>query len=219
MGKVLAKLEARDVFFRLLDERLDKSMSKSIKEELEKLIIPPECLWQPIVKKSKMNEMAGTRYIFDRIKEFADNYPQLDVYDNRSALLYSRQNFFSKYSKSRPDITALKNNVVIFNQDNQKSLVVIAEDDVDDVDTKMNPISLTVEAKLKEGVNLGQVLAGMEKTYADLLYNELKSVKPDEQLLPAGIVMYGMHITYETNQCILVKAELKIGKSTVVRNL
>ena len=130
-------------------------------------------------------------------------------------LFFIPPKFFSKYSKSRPDITALKNNVVIFNKDNQKSLVVTADDDVDDVDTKMNAISLTVEAKLK-GVNLGQVLAGMEKTYADLLYNELKSVKPDERLLPAGIVMYRMHITYETNQCILVKAELKIGKGTVV---
>ena len=94
VGKELAKLEARDVVFRILNERLDKPMSKCIKEDLEKLIIPPECLLQPIVKKSKMNEMAGTRYIFDRIEEFADDYPQLDVYDNRSALLYPAKIFF-----------------------------------------------------------------------------------------------------------------------------
>ena len=48
---------------------LDKPMSITIKEELEKLIIPPERLLQPIiVKKSKMNEMAGTRYYYYNTK-------------------------------------------------------------------------------------------------------------------------------------------------------
>ena len=60
------------------------------------------------------------------------------------------------------------------------------------------------------------MLAGMEKTYADLIYNELRSVKFGQQLLPAGIEMYGMFITYETNRCILLKAELKIGESTEI---
>ena len=208
MSKELGKLEVRDDIFNFLDldEQYDETTSKSVKEILEKFVVPRVSPLKSILKKSKMNEMSGTTYIFDRIKEFTDNYPQLDVYDNRSTLLDSPQRQFSKYSRSRPDITALKNNVIIFNRVKQESLVVMAKDDVDDVDdvdTKMDPISLTIEAKLKEGVHLAQVLAGMEKTYADFIYNGLKSVKPDKQMVPTGIVMYGMYITYATNQCIL----------------
>ena len=35
--------------------------------------------------------------------------------------------------------------------------MVTADDDVDDVDTKMNAISLTVETKLKEGVSQSEL--------------------------------------------------------------
>ena len=221
VSKELGKLEVMDdiLNFLDLDEQYDETTNKSFKELLEKFVVPRVRPLKSILKKSKTNEMSGTTYIFDRIKEFIDNHPQLDVYDNRSILNDSPQRNFSKYSRSRPDITALKNSVIIFNPVKQESLVVMAKDDVDDVDDvddEMDPFSLTIEAKLKEGVNLAQVLAGMEKTYADIIYNGLKSVKPDKQMLPTGVVMYGMYITYSTNQCILLKTELKIGKQTEV---
>ena len=61
----------------------------------------------PNLKKGKLDEIARTSYIFDRIKEFAGEYTQLDVYDNKSTILYSPQRNFSKYSKSRPDFVTM----------------------------------------------------------------------------------------------------------------
>ena len=165
-----------------------------------------------LCKKGKMNEIARTSYIFDRIKEFAGEYTQLDVYDNKSTILYSlhHRNFshrnFSKYSNSRPDLTALMNNVVIFNRVNHESLVVMAEKDVEvDVETIEEDATTILDERA-----IAQVLAGIEKTCADLLYSQLKTLKPDA-LLPTDVVMYGMYIYYETDRCILLKAELKIG--------
>ena len=157
VSKELGKLEVMDdiLNFLDLDEQYDETTNKSFKELLEKFVVPRVRPLKSILKKSKTNEMSGTTYIFDRIKEFTDNHPQLDVYDNRSILLDSPQRNFSKYSRSRPDITALKNSVIIFNPVKQESLVVMAKDDVDDVDDvddEMDPFSLTIEAKLKEGV-------------------------------------------------------------------
>ena len=220
--------EFRDIVFRALDEHLDEPVSKSIKMELEEVLVVPIV---PNLRKSKLNENARTSYILDRIKELAAEYTQLDVYDNKSALLYSPQRNFSKYSKSSPDLTALMNNVVIFNRVNHESLMVMAEEDVEEdvevdvetveedattiLGTKMN---VTVESKLNERGGrdpIGQVLAGIEKTYADILYYKLKTLKPDA-LLPTDVVMYGMYIIPETDQCIFLKAELKIGVDTLV---
>ena len=81
-------------------------------------------------------------------------------------------------------------------------------------------MSLTVEAKLDEHSRqdrFGQLLAGMEKLYADLLFDQLKFVlRPGVRIPTDAVVMYGMCIIYESDKCILVKAELNIGVKTVV---
>ena len=151
MGKAERMAECMDKFVSILDDNVvDEHARKRMKIDFENCIV--ESPLQPI-SKSKMDEIARTSYIFKRLKEFADSYPQLDVYDNKSAIVYSPQRYFSKYSTSRPDLTALINDVFIFNRDTHESLMVIADGEVEvDVETveedatkmgmKMNAMSL-----------------------------------------------------------------------------
>ena len=233
VSKAEAKEEVKDVFFSILNDNIvDEQARKRIKLDFENRIVDPS--ESPLERidpiESKLDEIARTSYIFKKLKKFADKYPQLDVYDNKSAIV---QRNFSKYSTSRPDITALINDVFIFNRDTHESFMVMADSEVDaevDVETvkedatkmakKMNAMSLTVEAKLDEHSRqdpFGQLLAGMEKLYADLLFDQLKFVlRPGVQIPTDAVVMYGMCIIYESDRCILVKAELSIGVKTVV---
>ena len=79
----------------------------------------------------------------------------------------------------------------------------------------MDVSSLIVETKLTglDGTDpIGQVLAGIEKTNGVLLYTQLKKRKFGSPL-PTDTVMYGMFISYESDQCIIV---LKVGVKTLI---
>ena len=135
LGRTEMRAEMRAEVFKILDEKLDENESKRIKMDIEKKDIcttDQSIVPVPSVRKGKSNELARTSYIFERLKEFASNYTELEVYDNASRILYSPQRKFSKYSLSRPDITVLMNNkVVVFNPANQRGLVVMTDNNVE----------------------------------------------------------------------------------------
>lgn len=192
------------------------------------------------------DENSTTRHIVAQMTQFATEHGLLVFNDKSLITELPSRNKFSKYAGGRPDITIYPKEhnkcTIVATKDLRESLYVHHynddEDDEDDdedgeddgvnddgedgeddsligVTRLVGSVCLNVEAK-PETKHLakdprGQLLAGMDKTLGDLF---------DRAMISGSLLseqkMFGLHLVAEENFCEVIRADMQIGRPTVL---
>ena len=134
----------------------------------------------------------------------------------------SQKSKYSKYYKSRPDLTMYKNNcgyVVIDTGASEESETPTAASEESETPTASISGGITENKLNKKGDVVGQLLAGMEKVAGDLAYEQLCSDKPAQDRLFRNIIIYGLVINYDDHNCTPYKLTMDFVKKSSKFNI
>ncbi len=175
-----------------------------------------DCLVDPTT--TTPHELSKVKHIIKQFSLVAET-KGLKVYTNTSD--FGNKQYFSKYNLSRPDVaTFLPSEFLIGNEVKSKWLVLNSADENSDENSEdilcgtLENICLNGEAKgdrAKSKDPVGQLLAGLDKTLADLVSTALK----DKNLLISRCTLYGLYFIPDTDTCQVYKLNVVMGKETV----
>ena len=167
------------------------------------------------------NEDSATDNIFKQVCSFGESNG-LYVASRKGAITDIGENRYTKFGKSRPDITSYQKDVII-NKDYTQCVYVQGASDVsdgagdgkDDLIKKMTKVSLNCEAKKDKNPPMdpiAQLLAGMEKTMGDNFVSSLMHGRFLERF-----TLYGLYFIAKDDTCTVIRADVNIGRKTPVQ--
>lgn len=136
----------------------------------------------------------------------------LEVFTNQKRITDYRY----KFSKYQPDLASFpQSNTVIGSKVTSKWLLMNSDDerDVGDLCASLDNIFLEGEGKKQHSTSkdpIGQLLAGTDKTLADLV---ARSLKEQDEILQK-CTFYALYFIPETDECEVYKLNVQIGKKT-----
>lgn len=161
------------------------------------------------------HELSKVKNIVKQVYQFASDHG-FKVYCNEQNITDYRGKF-SKYHLSKPDVAVFSPaNMLVANKVESKWLLAACNEEDDDIDL-CGSFKNDAEGKRLGAVPkdpIGQLLAGIDKTMADLISNVLHQFTR----IITHITFYGLYFVPDpgADKCEVYKVNVKLGKDTIV---
>lgn len=203
------RLEGKQEVFKQLENYMGEPDIKKIKLQCEVANPPITKNPNPPPSITDAYEIATTNNIVSQICTQARGLG-LQVYSNRSIIIDTEiLTKCSKYASSQPDVTIYPSLFTILTTPVHQKV----EDSLQSITNKVSGITLSGEGKkrIESKDPLGQLLVGMDKTFADLFVSKLA-----EKEFLSKLTIYGVYFVAVADHCTVVRADIDMGNPTNV---